>query len=162
MNNKVGKVFIFSEEVQSGKSAMLVKWIEHKSVTGFLTPTVDYYKVFFNIQNYTIRGYEVDPSNDAIEVGNFFLSKEAFVEAKKIVKIAIKQNNKQWLIMDEIGKLELEGYGHHDVLLDVLKNWKNCTLLVVRDYLLDEVIKKYNITNPTIIRKSDISNNTVI
>jgi len=187
-NVKNGKIFILSEPVHSGTSSTLKQWIIGKSVTGFLTPTLQGIKVLFTIETSEISPYEIavnsqfeqektgedirlhmtlkkqklpshaSNSNDknTIKVGNYLLSEGAFMKANYIIADALDQNNKQWLIIDEVGKLELENKGHHLLVLSAFERWQNNMLLVVRDYLLEDVIKKYGLKEFTVINQQEL------
>ena len=60
-------------------------------------------------------------------------------------------NKDKILIIDEIGKLELKGEGYHVAFQKLLSSFDNNLnknkkiLLIVRDYLMDEVKNKYQI-----------------
>lgn len=66
-----------------------------------------------------------------LSVGRFQFSKNNFDRAIGIIRDAIPQDG--WLIIDEIGPLELKGEGFHDVLKEVLGGRKGKLLLVVRE-----------------------------
>lgn len=109
------------------------------------------------LKNQNLSSYKRNSSDkNIIKVGNYFLSKRAFIEANYIITNALKQNNKQWLLIDEVGKLELENKGHHLIVLKVFERWKNNILLVVRDSLLDDVIKKYDIKEFSVINQQKL------
>ena len=50
-----------------------------------------------------------------------------------------------WLVVDEIGPLELRGEGFSDVLKMIVRERKERTLLVVRKALIDDVISQFEL-----------------
>ncbi|HET9058123.1 MAG TPA: nucleoside-triphosphatase [Chitinophagaceae bacterium] len=153
------RMVILSGPVHSGNSGALMQWVPGKSVSGFITPTINNKKVLFNIETGETDVYEMNENDGkGIEVGNYRISKEAFVKAKAITTNAIQHSDKQWFVVDEIGKLELRNEGNHAAIVELLDNWKNNLLFVIRDYLLQEVINKYQITDAEIIDQQKLIN----
>ncbi len=150
--NEKRRIVILSGPVHSGNSGALMQWIDGKSVTGFITPTFNNIKLLYNIETGENSNYEMNTSGDSsIEVGKYQLCKESFEIANTIVRNAIQQPNKRWLVVDEIGKLELKEEGHHSLILKLLAHWNNSLLFVVRDYLLEQVIREYDLKDAEII-----------
>ena len=56
-----------------------------------------------------------------------------------------------WLVIDEIGPLELSGEGFHDVLKEVLSNRSEKIILVIRDGIAERVKEYFNVTVAAII-----------
>jgi nucleoside-triphosphatase THEP1 len=58
--------------------------------------------------------------------------------------------HEQLFVIDEVGKLELKGEGFDSGLKKLFslhqQNREKIIVLIVRDYLVDEVIKRYNIS----------------
>jgi nucleoside-triphosphatase THEP1 len=71
-------------------------------------------------------------------VGRFVLSKTNFEKAVQVIREAIPQQG--WLVIDEIGPLELSGEGFCAVLKEVVALRQEKILLVVRDK--EEMVKK--------------------
>jgi nucleoside-triphosphatase THEP1 len=74
-------------------------------------------------------------------VGRFVFSKAGFDKAIQIIRNA--KNTEGWLVIDEIGPLELKGEGFYEVLTDVLTMRREKILLVVREGLIPEVKKVF-------------------
>jgi len=55
------------------------------------------------------------------------------------------------IYIDEIGLLELDEKHYHNIFIELVKSGLD-VIFTVRTDLLDQVIKKYNITNPKIIK----------
>jgi nucleoside-triphosphatase THEP1 len=76
-----------------------------------------------------------------LQVGRFVFSKAAFDKAASIIRHAISKDG--WLIIDEIGPLELRGEGFSEVLKEVLARRKKKILLVVRNGLTEAMLKQF-------------------
>ena len=141
------EVFLLTGPIRSGKTSSLLKWIEGRTdVSGILTPLVDGKRVFMNIETKEI--FPMEASSDETKklvIGKYEFSKKNFNKAIEIVQSAI--SNKGWLIVDEIGPLELKGEGFHDVLKKLLSEYRGNLLLVIRDNLVDEVVRYFKIEN---------------
>ena len=62
------------------------------------------------------------------------------------------------VIIDEVGLLELQGRGWHDSISELLGKSSNHIIMTVRDKFVDEVIKKWNLTDPIIFNVQDNDN----
>ena len=99
-------------------------------------------------------------SEDVIRIGHFKFLKSAFKEANDyLISIASEAENK-YLIIDEIGKLELRNEGLHRSAEALISRFKkdnaHHVIVVVRDYLLEDVLKHYAITEYSLLEKEDI------
>ena len=151
------KTVILTGPIHSGSSTVLKEWIKGKDACGFINPTDSGKKLLQDVRTGETIIYErLDTDPGTIKVGPYSLCRDAFLKAKQIFKEAIN-HPAEWLIIDEIGKLELLEEGHHSILVDALKLWKHNLLIVVRDSLLQEVITKYGIKSPVIITKQQLS-----
>jgi nucleoside-triphosphatase THEP1 len=63
-----------------------------------------------------------------------------------------------WLIIDEIGPIELRGEGLEPQVSQILKEYprtrKNRLILVIRDQLLEKVLEHYNLSETARIHDS--------
>ena len=85
---------------------------------------------------------EADSDEEKIYVGRFNFSKINFEKAIQIIHDTITK--KGWLVIDEIGPLELRGEGFCNVLKEVLKRRKEKILLIVREGMTEQVKKYFN------------------
>ncbi len=147
------KVFIFSQPIRTGKTSTLQKWITTQGeVAGFLTPEIENkrFLYFIDCQQKTILSAPEDMSaNDVMEVGKFVFLKSAFQEAQTYLQ-ALDISKHKWIVIDEIGKLELNDAGFEPVLSSfIFKYYQHPTppklILVVRDTLVSDVISKYHL-----------------
>lgn len=144
------KTFLVTGPINSGKTTRLIEWCKNRNdVHGILTPKINGRRFFMDA--YTGEKFEMDAAEnevDVLRVGKYVFSIEAFNRAREIVKIAGKQKN-VWLIIDEIGQLELKGEGFNSELKNLLltKDDSLLVILVVRDTLLKEVSDFYGISD---------------
>ena len=150
-------IYIFSRAIRTGKTTELFDWLKDKSdATGFLTPDVDERRKLFDISTKNYYDLELQPgtNEETIEIGKFLFSKKVFDTAKKIISSSDK---KEWLIIDEAGKLEIEqDKGLEPELSELIKSYrtglkKGKLLLVIRDSLLEKAIIKYELHKANII-----------
>jgi nucleoside-triphosphatase len=148
------KVFILTGVTQTGKTTSLMEWCEEKeSIQGILTPVLDGKRIFLDIASKETFAMEaaVDET-DVLKVGRFVFSAKAFDKAKEII---VNATNNIYLIIDEIGPLELRKEGLHDAVAIALQNQKaQSIILVVREGLVEKVVEFFNINKPTIITKT--------
>lgn len=146
MNEK--NIYIVTGPIQTGKTTRLFKFVnEHKSIDGILSPIVDEKRHLYHISSHTLKLLEVPKSNKTIAVGKYHFLKETFNWANEKL-IESFNNSPEWLIIDEAGKLEMTNKGLNKAINYTLKNSKNSStkiVLVIRDYLLNEILKKYKI-----------------
>ncbi|OAQ39276.1 hypothetical protein A5893_11460 [Pedobacter psychrophilus] len=155
------KVFLFSGSVQSGKTSTLLNWIKgENNVFGILTPDVDEIRMLYNIEPNKYYPFETNiRENKEIEViGRFIFLKSSFEKAIEILKAAIPKKP-EWLIIDEIGKLELKNKGLEPYLISILNDYRIYSpdtkiIIVIRDYLLKEAIEKYSFSDAEIVTAS--------
>ncbi len=147
MNNKIK---IVTGKIKSGKTTSLFRFMNlQKSVDGILAPIVNDKRRLYHISSKTVKDFEVDHQNEnTISVGKYFFLKDSFNWAnEKLIESYIKEPD--WLIIDEIGKLELQGEGLHTSTKKILgerNKYRTFIILVIRDYLLEESLKDYNIS----------------
>jgi nucleoside-triphosphatase THEP1/ABC-type thiamin/hydroxymethylpyrimidine transport system permease subunit len=148
-----GKIFILSGPVQSGKTTSLIKRTEKRNdVYGILTPVVDGKRVFMNVQARQLFDMEAtEEETEVLTVGRFIFSKKGFDKAIQIIRDA--KDKEGWLIIDEIGPMELRGEGFCEVLKEVLAtgNEKQKLLLIVRDGLVDTTKEFFQLKEVVII-----------
>jgi nucleoside-triphosphatase THEP1 len=146
MKNKIN---IVTGKIQSGKTSGLFKLLNTRYyVDGILSPIVNEKRVLYHIASKTIKRFEVDESNEkTISIGNYIFLQESFDWAnEKLIKGF--SSKPDFLVIDELGKLELKGKGFYPSIKEILEIKDNSAtqlILVIRDYLLDEVLHYYGI-----------------
>ncbi len=93
---------------------------------------------------------------EVLSVGKFVFSKKKFDKAIQIIRDAIHREG--WLVIDEIGPMELRGEGFCGVLKEVLAsgNEKQKILLVIREGLVDKTKEFFQIKDAVIINTISI------
>jgi nucleoside-triphosphatase THEP1 len=142
------QVHIVLGPIQSGKTTTLLNWSSRRSdVQGILTPVEDGKRVFVNAATKEIFAMEAaEGETDVLKVGRFVFSKKGFEKAVAVIREASQLPD--WLIIDEIGPMELSGEGFHDVLKEVLATpvEGRKIILVIRKGLEEKVIAYFEIS----------------
>ena len=147
-------IFILTAPVQSGKTTSLLQWMAQRNdVHGILTPVVAGIRVFMNASTKEQFSMESTGGEEVLSVGRFTFSKTAFEKAAKIISDGIDKDD--WLVIDEIGPLELRGEGFCDVFKEVLAKREKKLLLVIREGLVNEVTEKFSLTGSQIINNPE-------
>ena len=141
------EVYIVTAPIQSGKTTSLINWAAgRQDVQGVLTPVVDGKRFFMNAATGVTFAMEAaEGDQDLLKVGRFVFSKEGFDKAIQLIRDA--KQSAGWLIIDEIGPMELRGEGFHDVLKEVLATPMEGRkiIIVIRKGLWEDVIKHFGI-----------------
>ncbi len=145
------KFYILTGKTHSGKTSYLSNWIIDKNADGILSPDIKGVRHLLHISSGETRQLETKSkvSNaNTISVGKYLFDENAFEWARNILINSI--NNKiEWLIIDEVGPLELKGNGLEPAIkkiIDVLiKQNKIKIIFVVRESLLDVFINHYKL-----------------
>jgi nucleoside-triphosphatase THEP1 len=154
----MAKMIIYSEAIHTGKTSRLLEWLKRQENTfGFLTPDVNGLREIFNLATHEQHKWQVKEANDhdVIEVGKYCFLASGFELAQQLLNAFVNQKEGLFII-DEIGKLELKGKGLEPALSQCITNFKqrkdeSTLILIVRDYLLEEVIVNYELEKASII-----------
>lgn len=153
------KVTIFSRPVHSGKTTALSEWCSRQpkgSIAGILAPDLEGRRHFCDIGTGTQFAAQLltDAERDAasasehglLAVGRYFFAGSAFARASDLLLAAAKAEP-AWLVIDEIGKLELLDQGFAPALKVILAADKQPSrlLLAVREGLVDDVIAAFGL-----------------
>jgi len=156
-------IYILTGAIRSGKTTALLDWSKNKNdVDGLLCPDdANGKRYFLKLKSKTTFKLEAEAEAEAIvAIGNFKFLQSAFNEANDYLILEASKTERQYLIIDEIGKLELKNEGLHvstQALISQFKSKDNTHLiLVVRDYLLDAVLEHYEITECSILTTEDL------
>jgi nucleoside-triphosphatase THEP1 len=146
-------IYILSAPVQSGKTTSLINWsASGKDVCGILTPIVNGKRIFMNAKTKEQFPMDATGEEETLSVGRFEFSKAGFEKAIQIIRDAI--NRDSWLVIDEIGPLELRSEGFYNVLKEILEVKKEKLLLVVREGTTEK-IKDHFMISGTVINSID-------
>lgn len=147
-------IYVFSAPIQSGKTTSLLNWsAARKDVYGILTPVVNGKRVFMDLQTKEQFPMEATGDEAVLTIGRFVFSKKGFDKAIQIIRDGI--NKEGWLVIDEIGPLELRGEGFCEILKELLAARQEKILLVVREGMAEQVrdLFKINATEVNSIEK---------
>jgi len=157
-------IYIFSGPIHSGKTTELLVWCnQQKSISGILMPDINGHRKILDIDTKEILDIEcVDPLNTKqplTSIGKFHFYRSIFEKSNSILLDALNQTP-DWLVIDEVGKLELKSEGFYRsvaaaVKLYGSKNKKGNLLITVRDSLLEEVVSFFNIKKFKVIDRLD-------
>ncbi len=159
MNEIMNKIYILTGPIRSGKTSALLRWIaEQKSIGGILTPDINGYRVFQILPGNLILPMLANLEEETMEVGRFRFSKNSFQKAIQSIYRSLEEK-KDWIVIDEIGPLELRGEGFADVLHDMIRNKERDykILLVVREGLVEKVMDYFmmDISKVEMVGKED-------
>ena len=155
-------ILIFSQPVRSGKTTELMQYCDEieksKSLGGILMPDIDGSRKLFDISTKKLFDMECKDASaftgSLITVGKFIFYADVFEKANVIILQAASHSD--FLIIDEVGKLELDQKGFYPSVKKILNKdefigpAKNL-LLVVRDSLYDQVVAFFEIRQHVLV-----------
>ena len=161
------KIYILSGDIQTGKSTEVLSWAKQRArsgykVGGIINPLIEHEKRFIDASTFQpFRMYAEVTDQEIIEVGKYRFSAEAFGRAKDILA-ETAMNKLDYLIIDEIGKLELDNKGLEPVISEILNSLNNHNhitkvVCIVRKSLTQKVIDKYGLVECDIINKKELN-----
>lgn len=141
-------IYIFSGQKQSGKTTSLLRWASGRTdVSGIVSPVIDGKRMFMNIADGEIFPMEKDAhEQQALYVGKYVFSVLAFEKAAAMLLVAARKKS-GWLVLDEIGPLELRGEGFCKTFNEILYGISPAVhiIIVVRQELLADVLHAFEI-----------------
>jgi molybdenum cofactor guanylyltransferase len=145
------KIFLLIGKVRTGKTTRLAKWIEDNttftSFSGILSPVINGKKFLKNLETGELLPLETAVEPDIIKTGSYSLSKKTLEYGKEILQKCLS-DNKEWIIIDEFGKLENEDQGLNPSISRLLaSNISANLLIVIRESLMDNFLAKYKLKN---------------
>jgi nucleoside-triphosphatase len=148
-------IYILSGDIRTGKTTSIYQAaIKRNDVGGFLTPDLDGTRILydlFNRQRYPFQ-VEKDDLQQVIHVGRFTFLVSTFTLGSQIVLEQATNNAINYIVVDEVGKLELKNEGFHSLVEKLISMDINQDLiLVIRSFLVDEIIKKYQLEDFKVI-----------
>jgi nucleoside-triphosphatase THEP1 len=147
-------IYIFSGLIETGKSSTLLNWIDSRTdAYGVLTPrNKQGNRYILNVKTKNKSPFQAKPSDaETISVGRYHFFKSAFETANSIIKNATNEEENGFIVIDELGKLELRSEGLHpsaQLVINKTRSHKTLhSILVIRHSLLNDIKNKYKITN---------------
>lgn len=151
-------IYILAGDIRSGKTSALKEWVPTwDNVKGILCPDdEDERKYLHNIETEDRFPLEVPEKSDkTISVGKFHFLEDTFKIANFILIKTFDEYDFEFLVLDEIGKLELKGEGIHQAAEYIIQNYESNDdrnlLLVVRTHLVKDIIEHYGIRSFQIV-----------
>ena len=149
------KLYILTGNIQTGKTTALLNWCKQRNdVSGIATPVINGKRYFLNIATTDTFKMEADETEtNILNIGRFTFSQAAFDTANAILQ---QPSKSQYVIVDEIGPLELQNKGLYESIIFLLKENKSNLLLVVREKLVEAVIEFFKLQQVTILTINDL------
>jgi len=141
---------ILTGPTKTGKTTRLMQWSANKkNIDGIFQPVIEGKRFIYHISSRSLKMLESDSEKNSIKIGNYNFSRETFKWSQNILLNCFEQKL-EWLIIDEIGPLELNGNGLEPVITSIinrLDNFEGNILFVVRETILEKFINKYELEN---------------
>jgi nucleoside-triphosphatase THEP1 len=159
------KVFIITGTIRGGKTTFAKKIIDFLrstkiTVGGLLSErlTVDSVTTGYDIVNIETGEKEAFLRTEADsgdrKIGRFMICEKGLKEGRQVLSDILHREN-IFVVIDEVGLLEIQNNGWADCITDLLEKSSNHLLITIRDIYVDEVKNKFNLTGAIIF---DISN----
>lgn len=144
-------IYLLTGSIHTGKTTLLMQWASSQiNIDGIFQPVIDEKRFIYHIATRTLKMLEV-PSNSTdekvIKIGDYRFNKDVFSWAQNVLLNSLDKNL-DWLIIDEIGPLELDGKGLEPIITKIFEEnekFSGKILCVVRDSLLDKFVEHYKL-----------------
>ncbi|MES2690963.1 MAG: NTP transferase domain-containing protein [Bacteroidota bacterium] len=154
-------IYLLSQPIQTGKTSLLFKWAQlQKNVAGILTPDVNGKRKLYDMEGKTYSHLQLNEGDEGITIGRFVFDEAIFEKARQLLDECVN-TTAEWIVVDEIGRLELDRKeGLEPAVGKLISEFKQHArpgkklLLVVRDYLLNEVIAHYQLEDAVVLPRS--------
>ncbi|MGE5357210.1 MAG: nucleoside-triphosphatase [Deltaproteobacteria bacterium] len=175
------KVFLVTGAIDSGKTTFIKKLVHELQNNGIKTAGIISEKKYFESQRVGYDLVNIDTGEkivflemkkdisgpdhilvknhykcESIHKSEFIISEDAVHKGKEWLKLSNASDCKL-LIIDEIGKWELNGQIWAESLTEILNDLRKNLLLVVRNTNVNDVINKWQLRNYTIIDIKTVS-----
>lgn len=146
----MSKISILTGEIRTGKTTRLMQWAaSQKNVDGIFQPMIDEKRFVYHIGSRTLKPLETTETDDITSIGRYNFSNKTFLWSQNILNECASKKL-DWIIVDEIGPLELEGKGLEPAVSKLfleLDKIQAQILCVVRDSILEKFIEHYGLQN---------------
>ena len=156
------KLQILTGPVHSDKTTKLMQWAAtQKNIDGIFQPVIDGKRFIYNIGSRTLKILEATetlPSEELIIIGKYKFRKNVFDWAQNILLDCLDKKL-NWLIIDEIGPLELGGKGLEPAISKIFEQidkFNGNILCVVRDTILEKFVEHYKLEEKFQLLKTDL------
>jgi nucleoside-triphosphatase THEP1 len=93
-------------------------------------------------------------------IGKFSILPKGIQLGSDVLKVSNNLNN-QIVVIDEVGRLEIDDHGWAGNIQELLNACRNHLLLVVRDSFFEEVIQKWNLRTCFVYNISEKSSSSI-
>lgn len=149
-------ILILTGPTRSYKTTALMQWAAGRDdCGGVLSPDVDGLRVLHNVRTHqSIPWQKPMPEEDSMIVGRFSFDPASFEMATGWLDEHLANPEIIHIILDEVGKLEMDNKGWGPWLHRALPKLQDKTLvLVVRRSLLDDIINLYGFDEVSVVDK---------
>jgi nucleoside-triphosphatase THEP1 len=150
-------IYILTGPIRSYKTTTLLHWTQlRRDCGGVLSPDVDGLRCLYNVRErkYLPWQKEKKEKESDVEIGKFVFNRDSFDAAQHWLDEHLVDPNLRYVLLDEVGPLELNGKGWDGWLHRALMHpGETSLILVVRENILDEVISHYALTDYTVVGK---------
>jgi len=163
------KIFILTGKIAQGKTTKIQEIVadfkqKQIAIGGIYSPRV--------MENNLTIGYDVvdistsertlflrnEEHADLSKIGKYSIFPQGLSKGKNALTFSANVTN-QLVIIDEVGKLELDNEGWASSLENLINHSTHHILLVVRDSFIEPVIQKWNLKNPIVFQTSENEHN---
>ena len=166
------RIIILSDAIRTGKTSALASWLENvHSKAGFICPDIENSRKLLNLQTGIYHDFELKvKTDDCTSIGKFHFSNQV-IQQTCLETLEASQKGFQFLVLDEIGKLEIESdLGFFPILHQLFASYKQAgngyLIVVIRDSLLQKAIEKFNLQSARILNlkefKSSIQTHALV
>jgi nucleoside-triphosphatase THEP1 len=160
-------VFIITGKTGSGKTTFLVQLIKRLrkqglTVTGFLAvksvtkePDLEY-DIHLLDSGKSIPLASREPVKGWIKISSFYFNPETILRGNRILNDP-QISDKDLVVVDEIGIFEMEGKVWADSVSLLVSKSDTYMIWVVRDTILEKVIRKWDLQDPVILDIKKVS-----
>lgn len=160
MKPKTSRHIIYTGPIRSGKSTSLHNLISDRTdVGGFLTLDREGLRHLYDIRLQEFYPFQTTSTENTITVGRFTFFSSAFDSMAEIIERDLNSDCR-YLIIDELGKLELKKQGLYSMakeLMSIIANTDKIAVWIVREELLNEVMDFFGFHDHEIVNKKTLA-----
>jgi len=144
------KINILTGEIRTGKTTRLMQWAaSKKNIDGIFQPVIDEKRFVYHIGSRILKPLETTKTHKTTSIGKYNFSNDTFSWSQKILLDCLNKKL-EWIIIDEVGPLELQGKGLEPALSEFFNKRNEIDakiLCVVRDSILEKFLVHYGLQN---------------
>ncbi len=151
-------LILFTDKINSGKSEILNE-LSDKSTNydGFIQFKKDNDRYIKYLDSKVIEKFSSNQNDlyESIKIGNFLFRKDIFSQLNTKIRSSTDRTSFKQFVIDEWGLLEMNGAGLNcgiDLLMNNKLYNKNNYLIIIRDWLFQNFIDRYNLNDNDFIK----------